>query len=221
MAQPKAELVNARRTLNRISRRAQQWLTVRSFRSTAELIAAAKAEGMNLWVSHLHSANEAIADSRSSSEQQQAIRESQQVSLPIHDRGLREELLGTPAGRKIGVVVGNEHTGVTEEMVSAASRLVHVPMFGFLESMNVGVAAAMLLQTTANVLREEKDVNDRKRLSNAGISDDSNSKRLLPEEGGLTDAEAEVAWGAWNVAIREPWLFKRRKHNHKRSPRSS
>ncbi|EIM77565.1 tRNA/rRNA methyltransferase SpoU [Nitritalea halalkaliphila LW7] len=47
--------------------------------------------------------------------------------------------------KKTALVFGNEHAGVSEELIEAADGLVHIPMFGFSESFNISVAASILL----------------------------------------------------------------------------
>lgn len=48
---------------------------------------------------------------------------------------------------KVAVVFGNEHRGASTAFVDAADGLFAVPMRGFVESLNVSVAAAVTLQT--------------------------------------------------------------------------
>jgi tRNA (guanosine-2'-O-)-methyltransferase len=55
---------------------------------------------------------------------------------------LPEDLCRIP---RLALVLGNEHDGICEELVAAASRTVRVPMRGFVESLNVSVTAAILL----------------------------------------------------------------------------
>lgn len=50
-----------------------------------------------------------------------------------------------PSDRPVAFVFGNEHDGVSEYGLENADRLFHVPMFGFVESLNVSVAAALTL----------------------------------------------------------------------------
>ena len=57
-------------------------------------------------------------------------------SISIHDLKVDE---------KIALVFGNEHEGVSEEMISQADGLVHIPMDGFTESFNISVAASIFL----------------------------------------------------------------------------
>ncbi len=47
--------------------------------------------------------------------------------------------------RKIAFVLGNEHAGVTDEAADQADAIVQIPMQGMIESLNVSVAAAVLL----------------------------------------------------------------------------
>jgi tRNA (guanosine-2'-O-)-methyltransferase len=41
--------------------------------------------------------------------------------------------------------VGNEHRGVSEEMLSQADDVLKIPMAGFVQSLNVSVATAIVL----------------------------------------------------------------------------
>lgn len=47
--------------------------------------------------------------------------------------------------KKIALVFGNEHAGVSDEVKSKADQLVHIPMMGFTESFNISVAASIFL----------------------------------------------------------------------------
>lgn len=49
------------------------------------------------------------------------------------------------ANHKIALVFGNEHEGVSQEVVDGADGLVHIPMYGFTESFNISVAASIFL----------------------------------------------------------------------------
>ena len=57
-----------------------------------------------------------------------------------------EDLRDTP---RLAVVFGNEHRGVSPEMRSLADGTFAIPMRGFVESLNISVAAAITLQTLA------------------------------------------------------------------------
>jgi tRNA (guanosine-2'-O-)-methyltransferase len=47
------------------------------------------------------------------------------------------------------VVFGNEHRGVSPEMRTVADGTFAIPMRGFVESLNISVAAAITMQTLA------------------------------------------------------------------------
>lgn len=54
--------------------------------------------------------------------------------------------VGLPANRKLALVFGNEHRGVSEEMGKLCHGTFSIPMRGFVESLNVSVAAAITMQ---------------------------------------------------------------------------
>ena len=47
--------------------------------------------------------------------------------------------------RKIAIVVGNEHEGVSTEAAKRADGIFQIPMFGMIQSLNVSVATAVIL----------------------------------------------------------------------------
>ncbi len=47
--------------------------------------------------------------------------------------------------RKVAIVVGNEHRGVSEEAAGSADVNFQIPMFGMIQSLNVSVASAVTL----------------------------------------------------------------------------
>ena len=47
---------------------------------------------------------------------------------------------------RLAIVLGSEHEGVSVEMVSHAAKVIFIPMTGFVESLNVGAAAALVIQ---------------------------------------------------------------------------
>jgi len=47
--------------------------------------------------------------------------------------------------RPTAIVVGNEHRGVSDEMVGQADQVFEIPMFGMIQSLNVSVACAVIL----------------------------------------------------------------------------
>eukprot|EP00466_Bigelowiella_natans_P001265 jgi/Bigna1/138236/aug1.43_g12944 len=187
---PRPDVLSTRRALNRVSRRAQRWLTIKTFNTTQELIQAAKQKGINLWVSKLgdsnpHHANTTTATAASSSSslsRSSAATTSTPLDSHIVLHELKEKLL---AGDRVAVVVGNEHIGVSEQMVECADKLVHLPMFGFVESLNVGIAAALMMQHLADASRE------------VGVG--------IGGPAGLREDDAKETWQKWKTSITEPW----------------
>lgn len=57
-----------------------------------------------------------------------------------------------PLDQKTAVVFGAEKRGVSEYVLQAADQCVHIPMFGFTESFNVSVSAAIVLQQFTQTL---------------------------------------------------------------------
>jgi tRNA (guanosine-2'-O-)-methyltransferase len=47
--------------------------------------------------------------------------------------------------KKIAIVVGNEHEGVSMEAAQLADGIIKIPMFGMIQSLNVSVATAVIL----------------------------------------------------------------------------
>lgn len=62
-------------------------------------------------------------------------------------------LQSLPLDRPVALVLGNEKYGVSQEFLDGADYLVHMPMYGFVESFNVSVAAALALQTLTERIR--------------------------------------------------------------------
>eukprot|EP00879_Flechtneria_rotunda_P019621 GHRR01020617.1.p2 GENE.GHRR01020617.1~~GHRR01020617.1.p2 ORF type:complete len:101 (+),score=30.31 GHRR01020617.1:687-989(+) len=46
----------------------------------------------------------------------------------------------------LAVVMGSEASGISSDMRTVADRCIYLPMYGFTESLNVSVAAALVLQ---------------------------------------------------------------------------
>jgi tRNA (guanosine-2'-O-)-methyltransferase len=57
---------------------------------------------------------------------------------------------------KIALVFGNEHEGVSQEVIENANGLVHIPMHGFTESFNISVAASLFLHHLIQSAEAEK-----------------------------------------------------------------
>ena len=114
-------------------RRAQLYaahLDVRTFDTTVAAVAAARADGRQLWVTDL--AQDAWA-------------------LPADPAELAVHL-----PRRLAIVLGSESLGVSNEMLCAADRRVFLPMYGFVESFNLSVASALVLQKLLDACPESR-----------------------------------------------------------------
>jgi len=56
-------------------------------------------------------------------------------------------------GGKRAIIFGNENTGVLEETLDYVDHIVHIPMQGVKESLNVGQAAAIFMRELAKIKR--------------------------------------------------------------------
>ncbi|MDN5203617.1 RNA methyltransferase [Fulvivirgaceae bacterium BMA10] len=65
-------------------------------------------------------------------------------STSIHDLNLDQ---------KIALMFGTELTGLSDDALSAADELVHIPMYGFTESFNLSVSAAICMSILSHQLR--------------------------------------------------------------------
>lgn len=82
----------------------------------------------------------------------------------LHDEGLRvyatqltdeaQDYLAVDFSTPAAIVLGNERAGCSEEMLELADAAVIIPMVGFVESLNVSVAASVLLAEIARQRRE-------------------------------------------------------------------
>lgn len=60
-----------------------------------------------------------------------------------------------PLDQPIALFFGNEKEGLPQSFIDAADLITHIPMYGFVESYNVSVAAALSLQTLLRRLRSD------------------------------------------------------------------
>jgi tRNA (guanosine-2'-O-)-methyltransferase len=70
---------------------------------------------------------------------------------------------------RVALIVGHEHDGIREELEHAAAHRVRVPMRGFVESLNVSVAAALLLRAATEGRPGDLPQEDRRRLYARGL----------------------------------------------------
>lgn len=103
----------------KVTRGSTEWLSVRHFSTTAACIEALRSDGRTIWATDLcHSAD--LLDYETSK------------TLKIPSR--------------LAVVMGREADGVSQAMLDAADRRIFLPMYGFADSFNLSVSAALLLQ---------------------------------------------------------------------------
>ena len=109
-------------------RGAARFLSVRDFDSVGEMRDALQAvPGVELWCSDLGQAACVLAPDAPWMETE---------TIPA----------------RVGLVFGTESTGVSNEMLQACDRRVYLPMHGFSDSLNVGVAAALALEKVKDLL---------------------------------------------------------------------
>ena len=104
----------------RVTKKCDRWLSIRSFTSVGECVAALRAGGWAIWATDL--SPEAV----------------------LFDERAKAAL--TPLPARLAVVVGRESDGISAEMRAAADRLLYLEMHGFTESFNLSVATALMLQ---------------------------------------------------------------------------
>lgn len=67
------------------------------------------------------------------------------VALEISENSVPLSNIETEAGKKMVLVVGNERSGVSEQILSRANHVAHIAMYGKNSSMNVAQATAIAL----------------------------------------------------------------------------
>jgi tRNA (guanosine-2'-O-)-methyltransferase len=77
-----------------------------------------------------------------------------------------EDLAKSP---RLAIVLGNERDGIGEDLARACSRRVRVPMRGFVESLNVSVTAAILLNAATRGRPGDLDEATKTRLYALGL----------------------------------------------------
>jgi tRNA (guanosine-2'-O-)-methyltransferase len=60
---------------------------------------------------------------------------------------------------KIALMFGTELTGLTDSAIRNSDELLSIPMYGFTESFNLSVSAALTLQFLTKCLRDSKEIN--------------------------------------------------------------
>lgn len=75
------------------------------------------------------------------------------IAASPHDTSVSLKNLDLKKG-KVAFVFGTELQGLSEQALKNADEFVHIPMFGFTESLNISVSAAIILNRLSGLLRE-------------------------------------------------------------------
>ena len=110
----------------RVAKGTERWLDLHFFQEPNECISFLRARGFRIYAA------------------------SMEGSLRPSDLLLKEKANDEA---KVAVVFGNEHAGPSAQIRQAVDGIFQIPMVGFVESLNVSVAAA----TTLHVLREQRE----------------------------------------------------------------
>lgn len=99
-----------------VARQTYRWLTVKSFQTTSDCISALKDGGYDIWATDISSMAECLETAKLE-----------------------------PLPQRIAVVFGREATGVSPEFLKVADRRIYLQLHGFTDSLNLSVAAGMVL----------------------------------------------------------------------------
>ena len=58
-----------------------------------------------------------------------------------------------PTSKKIALIVGNEVSGISKEICDLSDAVLHIPMYGKKESLNVSVAGGVAMHVLSNLLQ--------------------------------------------------------------------
>eukprot|EP01060_Flectonema_neradi_P008831 TRINITY_DN1631_c10_g1_i1.p1 TRINITY_DN1631_c10_g1~~TRINITY_DN1631_c10_g1_i1.p1 ORF type:complete len:320 (+),score=46.05 TRINITY_DN1631_c10_g1_i1:46-1005(+) len=109
----------------------ERWLSLKYFQTTKECIETLKKEGHTIWSTDL--SPEAVCLDND-------FRSNYDCSLP----------------GKLALVMGSEAEGVSPEMLEVSELRVYLPMHGFTDSFNVGVASALAIHTVIDLVGREQ-----------------------------------------------------------------
>lgn len=121
-----------------ISKYSHKWVTIHKHKSAKDCVEYLKKKNFQICVSSL-SLN----------------------SISLYDIEITKE-------SKTAFILGNEHSGVSKEMLGLADIIFIIPMSGFTQSFNVSVAAALILNHSINIKRsliEGKSTLSKQRIS--------------------------------------------------------
>ena len=77
-----------------------------------------------------------------------------------------EDIYNLDLTEKIAIVMGNEHRGISDEIIEACDKHIYIPMRGMIQSLNVSVATAVVLyeaqrQRAAKGMYEKSELDDK------------------------------------------------------------
>jgi len=110
----------------RITRGNEIFLNIRLFHTTSECLQALREEGREIWATDLSPSAVSIADN----------------SLVIPP--------------KVAVIFGSEADGCSKEVLDAADKRIYYPLSGFTESLNLSVAAALIMYRLIHICPEAR-----------------------------------------------------------------
>ena len=113
------------------ARRANEFTTIREFDTTAACVAALREDGRTIWATDLSQHAVCMTETalRAAAEKTNSSSASSTSVVP----------------EKLAIVFGTESVGCTEEMLTAADMRVYLPLRGFADSLNLSVAAALVM----------------------------------------------------------------------------
>jgi len=94
---------------------ANKWLDFKIFKSTEECVKTLKSEGYEIWATVLD-----------------------KEATEIYKSDLGQK-------KKVAIMLGNEHRGLSAEAVRLADKKIYIPMRGMVQSLNLSVTAAIVL----------------------------------------------------------------------------
>eukprot|EP00466_Bigelowiella_natans_P008615 jgi/Bigna1/75607/fgenesh1_pg.35_\ len=124
--QPKSN----RYTSSHVTRSASHYLSIGWYTNIADCARELNSQGYEIWVTDLSPASQNLL-----------------TLLPSLQESSSSSTSSAVFPEKLAVVFGSEIAGASPEIKSWSHRLVHYPMFGFTESLNLGVAAGIVLAT--------------------------------------------------------------------------
>jgi tRNA G18 (ribose-2'-O)-methylase SpoU len=125
--------LESRKRHHLFAQKATEWLTVREFDSSAECLRALRDDRCQVWATDLSQAAVPLTVSR------------MPRSLPKIPGSVASEDGSGSCSYRIALVFGTEAVGVSREFLDNADLRVYLPLRGFADSLNLSVAAALVI----------------------------------------------------------------------------